>query len=78
MRCYQLDGYFVTTEDQLSEYLAVFELTEEQTELIERGASLSVVGGYLLLEPMLTFDDPPSLDVIEPVDPEPYHETYED
>lgn len=49
--CYQYEGYFATTSEELHGYIRKFELTPEQELLVQNGGQLSVVDESLLIEP---------------------------
>ena len=50
MKTYNFGGYFITTEEILEGYISIFEVTPEETFLIESGANIEVVDGVLNIE----------------------------
>lgn len=56
MKTYQFEGFFVTTDEDLSSQnpLAEFEVTAAQAEDIESGAILQVVEDELIIETPIT------------------------
>ena len=50
MKTYNFGTHWVTTDQELSGYIDCFEVTLEQTLLIEEGANLSAEGGILIIE----------------------------
>ena len=49
MKVYYFGTYFVTTDKDISGYTNVFDITTEQSILIEQGANLEVINNELFI-----------------------------
>jgi len=49
MKVYYFGTYFVTTDDELSGYVNSFDITPEQSVLIEQGANLEIIDDKLFI-----------------------------
>lgn len=61
MKVYQYETYFVTTEDEneQKDYLAVFDVTKEEADLIEKGVDIRVQEKKLIVTDELTGEKVP-------------------
>jgi len=49
MKTYNFGGYFITTDEVLEGYISVFEVTQEEVNLIEHGANIAIENDILII-----------------------------
>lgn len=54
MKTYNFGTHWVTTDEELTDYISCFDVTPEEAVLIEAGANLEVVDDTLMIEPEIT------------------------